>query len=180
MKEKARCVLFAREAMQGSKNRPQAENSVAPRDGELLKIVDAMNEDRMKKGSPSNDASASVKIDNEEVFDILLQQSEPPKMSEIELAQCISQLLEHLIAKKTLKLFGWPKKCVDDVLEDVIRKCGQKVADKKIMTRADCLRENTKQLFLGIIDDEKIKRMLSSKSIDEGIWHFLRLISELE
>ncbi|GBP24312.1 Zinc finger protein 26 [Eumeta japonica] len=98
-----------------------------------------------------------------------------PLMSEEELTENLRQLLAQLIDEKTLKYFGWPKESVDEVLEKVIEQCGQRAADRNRWSRVQCLRENTKYLFLHVIEDKTIARMLSTYTIDQVVRHILNV-----
>ncbi|XP_068619156.1 zinc finger protein draculin-like isoform X2 [Battus philenor] len=96
-----------------------------------------------------------------------------PLMSEEELAESLKKLLSQLIDKETLEIFGWPDESVDTVLEKVIEHCGARAADREKWTRVQRLRENTKHLFVYVIDDKNITRMLDTHTIDQIIKHIL-------
>lgn len=59
------------------------------------------------------------------------------------------------------------------VLERVIENCGAQPANKEKWTRVQCLRENAKHLFLYVIEDKNIAKMLDSHTIDQVITHIL-------
>ncbi|CAH0594283.1 unnamed protein product [Chrysodeixis includens] len=101
-----------------------------------------------------------------------------PLMSEEELTESLQELLSQLIDKETLELFGWPDKPVDVVLEKVITQCGAKPADRDKWTRVQRLRENSKHLFLYVIEDKNISRMLDTHTIDQIVKHILKQVSE--
>lgn len=61
------------------------------------------------------------------------------------------------------------------MLEKVIEQCGQRPADRDRWSRVQRLRENAKHLFLGVIEDSGIKRMLEMKTIDQVIRHILKV-----
>ncbi|XP_049877897.1 zinc finger protein 660-like [Pectinophora gossypiella] len=99
-------------------------------------------------------------------------------MSEEELAENLSKLLEQLIDKELLQCFGWPDQTVDALLEKVIENCGAKPADPNKWTRVQCLRENAKHLFIYVIEDKNIARMLDTHTIDQIVKHILTQVSE--
>ncbi|XP_072929841.1 zinc finger protein 711-like isoform X2 [Epargyreus clarus] len=104
---------------------------------------------------------------------VILKVEGSPLMSEEELAESLNKLLEQLIDKDTLECFGWPDETVDNVLEKVIEHCGARAADRDKWTRVQCLRENAKHLFLYVVEDEAIERMLHTHTIDQIIKHIL-------
>lgn len=63
------------------------------------------------------------------------------------------------------------------VLEKVIENCGTQAADKEKWTRVQRLRENAKHLFLYVIEDKNIARMLDTHTIDQVISHILAQVS---
>ncbi|XP_026314679.1 zinc finger protein 25-like [Hyposmocoma kahamanoa] len=101
-----------------------------------------------------------------------------PLMSEEELAENLKLLLSHLIDKDLLEFFGWPEETVDRVLEKVIDHCGAKPADREKWSRVQCLRENSKHLFLYVVEDKNIARMLDTHTIDQVIQDILIKISD--
>ncbi|CAB3249246.1 unnamed protein product [Arctia plantaginis] len=101
-----------------------------------------------------------------------------PLMSEEDLADNLSKLITQLIDQETLSLFGWPGETVDVVLEKVIEQCGARAADREKWTRVQRLRENTKHLFLYVIEDKNIARMLDTHTIDQIVIHILKQVSE--
>lgn len=64
------------------------------------------------------------------------------------------------------------------VLEKVIEHCGTRPADREMWTRMQCLRENAKHLFLHVIEDKTIVRMLETHTIDQIIKNILNKVSE--
>nr|BBF25270.1 zinc-finger motif protein z20-1A [Bombyx mori]BCB67708.1 zinc finger protein z20-1b [Bombyx mori] len=66
------------------------------------------------------------------------------------------------------------------VLEKVIEHCGAKPADRTMWTRMQRLRENTKHLFLYVIDDKNIARMLDTHTIDQIVKHILAQVSDTD
>ncbi|KAJ2953353.1 hypothetical protein O0L34_g943 [Tuta absoluta] len=107
-----------------------------------------------------------------------LKKESNPLMSEEELAENLNKLLVQLIDKELLVCFGWPTETVDTVLEKVIEHCGARPADRDMWTRVQRLRENAKHLFLHVIEDKNITRMLDSHTIDQIVKHVLAQVSE--
>ncbi|KAJ8723876.1 hypothetical protein PYW07_007856 [Mythimna separata] len=97
---------------------------------------------------------------------------------EDELTENLKLLLSHLIDAETLDLFGWPDESVDVILEKVIEQCGAKPADREKWTRVQRLRENSKHLFLYVIEDKNLARMLDTHTIDQIVKHILKQVSE--
>lgn len=64
------------------------------------------------------------------------------------------------------------------VLQKVIEHCGAKPADREKWSRVQCLRENSKHLFLYVVEDKNIARMLDTHTIDQVIQNILNKISE--
>lgn len=64
------------------------------------------------------------------------------------------------------------------VLERVIENCGARAADREKWSRVQRLRENAKHLFLYVIEDKNIARMMDTHTIDQIIKHILTQVSE--
>jgi hypothetical protein len=64
------------------------------------------------------------------------------------------------------------------VLEKVIEHCGARGADRSRWTRVQCLRENTKHLFLYAVEDKQVARMLDSHTIDQIVKHILAQVDD--
>ncbi|KOB73926.1 putative gonadotropin inducible transcription factor [Operophtera brumata] len=73
-----------------------------------------------------------------------------PLMSEETLAEHLSKLLEQLVDAETLECLGWPDETVD------VR-----------------LRENAKHLFIHVVDDKSVAKMLDTHTIDQIVKHIL-------
>ncbi|XP_073950364.1 zinc finger Y-chromosomal protein-like [Choristoneura fumiferana] len=101
-------------------------------------------------------------------------------MSEEDLAESLRRLLTQLIDLEKLECFGWPDESIDVLLEKVIEQCGARAADRERWTRVQRLRENTKQLFLYVIEDANIARMLDTHTIDQIIQHILQQVADTE
>lgn len=93
------------------------------------------------------------------------------------LKQRIGDLLQVVIEKNLLKELGYRKKPIDDVLCSVLEQCS-----RKPLKKADCpdddstrMRENTKQLFSMVLDEDHIKSLLNNYTVDEVITIVLRM-----
>ncbi|OXU20671.1 hypothetical protein TSAR_003361, partial [Trichomalopsis sarcophagae] len=97
-------------------------------------------------------------------------------LSTEELMKAITELLTILIEKETLELFGWLQSPLQDVLEAVIRRCGHEplTADSDL-SLPDRLRGNVKLLFNAVIEDENVKSLLTTQTVDEVIMHVLKI-----
>lgn len=76
-----------------------------------------------------------------------------------------------------LEEFGWPKAPVEDVLSNVIVRCGHKPARDEEDMGGDVttrMRENTKILFALTMDDDNIKTLLNNHTVDEVIMNVLK------
>ncbi|XP_052756703.1 zinc finger protein 391-like isoform X2 [Galleria mellonella] len=139
----------------------------------ILNVLDAES-DRIIEGCSGED----VLYGGMQVQDDKMKTENSPIMSEDELVENLKTLLSRLIDKDTLECFGWPNETVDVVLEKVIEHCGAKAADRDRWTRVQCLRENTKHLFLYAVEDKNIARMLDTHTIDQIVKHIIMQVSE--
>lgn len=89
----------------------------------------------------------------------------------------ISELLEIVIEKGLLKELGFGKKPIDDVLSSVLEQCSRKPLKKGETPDDDStrMRENTKQLFSLVLDEDHIKSLLNNYTVDEVITIVLRM-----
>ncbi|XP_015518876.2 zinc finger protein 2 isoform X1 [Neodiprion lecontei] len=100
-------------------------------------------------------------------------------LSQDKLLKAIVDLLSLLVEEETLQAFGWPKAPIQDVLEAVIKRCGhQPIPSDSDLLFAQRLRENVKILFTVVIEDETVKSLLTSQTVDEVILHVLKLSKE--
>ncbi|XP_014212546.1 zinc finger protein 70 [Copidosoma floridanum] len=97
-------------------------------------------------------------------------------MSTDELLKAITELLTILIEKETLELFGWLQSPLQDVLEAVIRRCGDEplTADSDL-SLPERLRGNVRILFNAVLEDENVKSLLTTQTVDEVIAHVLNV-----
>lgn len=96
-------------------------------------------------------------------------------LSDAELVDSIKQLLGLLVEAPTLDKLGWPDTSVDELLESVIKRCGQEPTSHEDYSFSDRLRENCKLFFTVVIDDSTIKSLLNNQTVDEVIQHVLKL-----
>ncbi|XP_011629936.1 gastrula zinc finger protein XlCGF57.1 isoform X1 [Pogonomyrmex barbatus] len=104
---------------------------------------------------------------------------ESKRLSTDELLKAIIDLLRILIDEETLQLFGWPEAPIQDILEAVIRRCGQEpITAESNMMFTDRLRQNIKLLFTVVtntVTDETVKSLLTTKTVDDVILHVLEI-----
>ncbi|XP_075982771.1 uncharacterized protein LOC142981008 [Anticarsia gemmatalis] len=144
----------------------------------VLNLLD-VESDRILQGySGAGVLYGGMQEDGELPADQKDKKTKSPLMSEEELADNLNKLITQLIDKDTLLLFGWPDESVDVVLERVIEQCGARPADREKWTRVQRLRENTKHLFLYVLEDKNIARMLDTHTIDQIITHILKQVTE--
>ena len=78
-----------------------------------------------------------------------------------------------------LQLFGWPDAPIEDIVEAVIRRCGHEPLTSDCKLSSDeRLRENIKCLFMVVIEDNRVKSLLTRNTIDDVIVHVLKLSKE--
>ncbi|CAH2258339.1 jg10540 [Pararge aegeria aegeria] len=148
----------------------------------ILNVLDAESErilngygEGVLYGGLREMSPSEVEAANEEE---LKEEEDSPLMSEDELEQSLKKLLMQLIDKEMLECFGWPNESIDVVLERVIENCGARAADRDKWTLVQRLRENAKHLFLYVIEDKNIARMMDTHTIDQIIKHILQQVSE--
>lgn len=139
-------------------------------------LVVAKEPKERKKRKPNADSDGGdfrkTKIKKEKQDD-----SVPIFLSDASLKQKISELLCLLIDEEMLEEFGWPKAPVEDVLSNVIVRCGHKPARDEEDMGGDVttrMRENTKILFALTMDDDNIKTLLNNHTVDEVIMNVLK------
>lgn len=89
----------------------------------------------------------------------------------------ISDLLQIVIEESLLKKLGFGKKPLDDVLCSVLEQCSRTPLKKGESEDDDStrMRENTKQLFSIVLDEDHIKSILNNYTVDEVITIVLRM-----
>lgn len=90
----------------------------------------------------------------------------------------LRKLLTILIDEHTLCNFGWPNRPIDKILELLIIRCGSAPVVDDRMEYIDRLRENTKLLFTGIINDDALETLLNNNTVDEVVNFVLKLSDE--
>ncbi|CAK1550507.1 unnamed protein product [Leptosia nina] len=116
--------------------------------------------------------------DGDIIVEAPLKREPSTLLSEEELAENLKALLSKLIEHDLLLEFGWPDEPIDEILEKVIENCGANAADRTKWSRVQCLRENTKHLFLYVIEDKDIAKMLTTHTIDQVIMHILEQVND--
>lgn len=73
-------------------------------------------------------------------------------------------------------MFGWLQSPLQDVLEAVIRRCGHEplTADSDL-SLPERLRGNVKLLFNAVIEDENVKSLLTTQTVDDVIMHVIKV-----
>ena len=99
----------------------------------------------------------------------------PGTMTSSVLTDSIKELLNLLVDEATLRSFGYPDTTVDELLENVIRRCGHSPASRDILDYDARLRKNARLLFTVVIDDSAVKTLLNNQTVDEVIIHVLNL-----
>lgn len=147
----------------------------------ILNVLDAES-DRILQGYGEGVLYGGVQdVEPDEIeVPLKIEKTENPLMSEEELAESLKKLLTQLIDMEKLECFGWPDESVDVVLEKVIEQCGARAADRSRWSRVQRLRENTKQLFLYVIEDANIARMLDTHTIDQIVKHILTQVADTD
>lgn len=147
-------------------------------EAETKKIIQMLNkEDDIEIIYLNDDAQPQ---DADEIYEILPtnEEDEAPIFLDDELLKKrISELLQIVIEESLLKELGFGVKPIDDVLSSVLEKCSRtpltkEDGDDDESTR---LRENTKQLFSMVLDEDHIKSLLNNYTVDEVITIVLRM-----
>lgn len=130
-----------------------------------------------KKRKQTAESTESSEIKKTKIKKEKLDDSMPIFLSDSSLKEKISELLCLLIDEEMLEEFGWPKAPVEEVLSNVIVRCGHKPARDEEDMGGDMttrMRENTKILFSLTMDDDNIKTLLNNQTIDEVIMSVLK------
>lgn len=127
-----------------------------------------------KKRKRAADAESSPKMPLTKIK-VEQEESIPIFLSDDLLKKKVSELLCVLIDDEVLMEFGWPTAPVENVLSEVIQRCGHKpAADAEAGDCSTRMRENTKILFALTMEDDNIKTLLNNHTIDEVITNVLR------
>lgn len=140
----------------------------------ILDILDELQDSLLVKNSNSNASALYHDCDQDAINEPKDSvKSESPLMSEEHLLSSLKTLLVQLIDAPMLEALGFPQEEADEVLAKVLQHCKLQVADRSRWSRVQCLRENLKQLFLRVIDDTAIQRMLEICTIDQVVRHVI-------
>lgn len=148
-------------------------------EAETKKIIKQLNGDEeieivYYEGNQSQD-------DEEEVYEVVAMKDEefgaPIFLDDQVLTQRISELLQIVIEESLLKELGFGKKPIDDVLCSVLTQCSRKPMRKGETPDDDStrMRENTKQLFSMVLDEDHIKELLNNYTVDEVVTIVIRM-----
>ena len=132
----------------------------------LLRHMRKRHKDKFQDKTELPESEADSKSSEGEITRVL---------SDEQLLNSIKELLGLLVEAPTLTKLGWPNAPVHEVLESVIKRCGQKPTSPEDYSFSDRLRENCKLFFTVVIDDTTIKSLLNNQTVDEVIQHVLKL-----
>lgn len=124
-----------------------------------------------------NDSQDEGEDEVYEVVSVKGEEDAPIFLDDKLLLERISELLEIVIEKGLLKELGYKSKPIDDVLCSVLEQCSRKPLKKGETPDDDStrMRENTKQLFSLVLDEDHIKSLLNNYTVDEVITIVLRM-----
>lgn len=148
-------------------------------EAETKKIIKMMNGDENIEIIYYNDSE--LQPAEEEYFEVTTKEEDefgaPIFLDDHLLKDRISELLQIVIEEGLLKELGFGVKSIDDVLCSVLEQCSRKPLRKGVVTDDDStrMRENTKQLFSMVLDEDHIKSLLNNYTVDEVITIVLRM-----
>lgn len=154
-----------------SKHREKLQQIIV--EAETKKIIKTLNgTDEVEiiylKDEAATDDMEAVEIEDE---------AAPIFLDDSLLKERISDLLQIVIEESLLKELGFGAKPVDEVLCSVLEQCSR----KPLLMEDGCeddftrIRENTKQLFAMVLDEDHIKELLNNYTVDEVITIVLRM-----
>lgn len=113
----------------------------------------------------------------EEMRDVEEEDGAPIFLDDDLLTKRVSELLQIVIEEGLLKELGFGVSSIDDVLCSVLEQCSRKPLKKNEVGDDDStrMRENTKQLFSMVLDEDHIKTLLNNYTVDEVITIVLRM-----
>lgn len=160
-----------------SKHRDKLQQIIV--EAETKKIINMMNGDEHVEIIYYNNATPP----EEELYELVTVKDDeeesvaPIFLNDSLLKQRISELLQIVIEQSLLKELGFGKKPIDEVLCSVLEKCSRSPFRKEDGDEDDStrMRENTKQLFSMVLDEEHIKTLLNNYTVDEVITIVLRM-----
>lgn len=138
---------------------------------EIIPIEDTYNIDSPQFTLLSSDHSHVLNHINDD------EDGAPIFLNDELLMKKISELLQIVIEDSLLKELGFGQKSVDDVLCSVLEQCSRKPLTKFTTSDDEStrMRENTKQLFSMVLDEEHIKSLLNNYTVDEVITIVLKM-----
>ena len=141
---------------------------------EVLEVEEATDEKpKVRKTKKSPVKKEVVQITNDDDDD----DCAPIFLDDDLLKKRIQELLQIVIEESLLKELGFGKKPIDDVLCSVLEQCSHTPLRKGDGNEDDStrMRENTKQLFSMVLDEEHIKSLLNNYTVDEVITIVLKM-----
>jgi KRAB domain-containing zinc finger protein len=137
-------------------------------DGEEIEII-VYNDEYIK---PEDNVGTPIEYVEEEE-----EECEPIFLDDDLLKKRIQELLEIVIEESLLKELGYLKKPIDEVLCSVLEQCSRTPIRKSDGVEDDStrMRENTKQLFSMVLDEDHIKSLLNNYTVDEVITIVLKM-----
>lgn len=140
---------------------------------ELLDVeesIDVKPKAKKSKKSPAKKEVVAVTNDDDE-------ECAPIFLDDDLLMKRIQELLQIVIEESLLKELGFGTKPIDDVLCSVLEQCSHKPLRKEDGEKDDStrMRENTKQLFSMVLDEDHIKSLLNNYTVDEVITIVLKM-----
>lgn len=152
-------------------------------EAETKKIIRTMNGGEEVEIIYLNDDTQSQGDCDEEQFEVIPMKEQeeedgaPIFLDDELLTKRISELLQIVIEEGLLKELGFGAKPIDDVLCSVLEQCSRKPLKKDECSDDDStrMRENTKQLFSMVLDEDHIKSLLNNYTVDEVITIVLRM-----
>ena len=160
-----------------SKHREQLQEIIV--EAETKKISKMMNGEEQLEIIYYNEEQS---LPEDEYYEVVTmnegdEQVAPIFLDDQLLKERISELLQIVIEQSLLKELGFGKKPIDDVLCSVLEQCSRKPLKKAEGGDDDStrMRENTKQLFSMVLDEDHIKSLLNNYTVDEVITIVLRM-----
>lgn len=159
-----------------SKHRDKLQQIIV--EAETKKIINQMNGDEhIEIIYYDNDEQSQPE---EEYYEVVKEDEEceaPIFLNDHLLKERISELLQIVIEQTLLKELGFGEKPIDEVLCSVLEQCSRSPLKKENGGDDDStrMRENTKQLFSMVLDEDHIKSLLNNYTVDEVITIVLRM-----
>lgn len=149
-------------------------------EAETKKIINTLNDnDEIEIIYLKDDTQSQA---GDELYEILAVKEDdedgaPIFLDDQLLMKRISELLQIVIEEGLLKELGFGKNSIDDVLCSVLEQCSRTPLKKGQGADDDStrMRENTKQLFSMVLDEDHIKELLNNYTVDEVITIVLRM-----